>query len=83
MLIAGIRNNGMCPCPRCLIPKSDLSRLGAPIDIDRQTNERSERRRAQAVMEARHEIVENGYAIDSTKVEAKLKSQSLVPVEVR
>ncbi|RXW21632.1 hypothetical protein EST38_g4229 [Candolleomyces aberdarensis] len=82
ILVGGIRNNGICPCHRCFIKKSDLSNLGAPIDDQRCVQQRinSEDRRRELVSDARREILENRYAVDGTKVEALLKSQSLVPV---
>ena len=84
ILVAGIRNNGACPCHRCLIKKSELSNMGTPID-DRQCIQQRidcEDRRRELVSDARREIFENNYAVDGTKVEGLLKSQSLVPVDV-
>ena len=84
ILVAGIRNNGVCPCHRCLIKKSDLSDLGAPADSQQCVEQRidSEDRRRELVEDARREIAENNYAVDGAKVEGLLKSQSLVPVNV-
>ena len=72
----------MCPCHRCLVSKSDLSTLGAPIDVERSEKERSPTLQALAIAEVRKEILQSQYAVDSLKVEMKLKPQSLIPVEV-
>ena len=84
ILVAGIRNNGLCPCHRCLIEKSSIKNLGAPSDNQRRLQQRvdSENERREVVSEARKEIVENDFAVDGTRVEALLKPQSLVPVDV-
>ncbi|KAJ2935903.1 hypothetical protein H1R20_g1191, partial [Candolleomyces eurysporus] len=83
ILVAGIRNNGVHPCHRCLIQKSDLSNLGAPNDNQRCLQQRidSDDRRRKLVADARKEILENNYAVDGNKVESLLKPQSLVPVD--
>ena len=33
ILLATIRDKGFCPCPRCLVPKTHLDRLGLKLDI--------------------------------------------------
>ncbi|KDQ06064.1 hypothetical protein BOTBODRAFT_181936 [Botryobasidium botryosum FD-172 SS1] len=32
VLLATLRNNRACPCPRCLVDKSDIHRMGMPSD---------------------------------------------------
>lgn len=84
MLIAGIRNLGGCPCPRCLIPKERLPKVGTVNDmVQRDTLSRhdTEDRRAK-VLSARRLIYEGQYNVDTAQVEALLKSESLVPTIV-
>lgn len=81
VLIAGVRNNGGCPCHRCLIKKTDLSNLGAPTDTERREQLRSEQEQHTKVAEARA-IIASGYAVDTEQVEALLKPLSLVPTHV-
>ncbi|TEB36972.1 hypothetical protein FA13DRAFT_1787257 [Coprinellus micaceus] len=78
ILIAGIRNNGGCPCHRCLIKKDDLSNLGAPNDTERRNQLRSEPEQSKKVAKA-HEVILGGYAVNTDQVEALLKPESLVP----
>lgn len=83
VLLAGVWNNGLCPCHRCLIGKDDLSKLGAPTDVERTESLRDESKLVALVSAAQEEILLNGYAIDSnSKVEVHLKPQSLVPTTV-
>lgn len=83
MLLAGIRNNGLCPCHRCLVSKHDLSKLGAPSDVERTNALRQESETVRLVGAAQQEIMDNSYAVDSdSKVEIHLKPQSLVPTKV-
>ncbi|KAJ3535560.1 hypothetical protein NMY22_g6430 [Coprinellus aureogranulatus] len=79
ILIGGIRNNGTCPCHRCLIDESDLGNLGSPVDIERHSKKRSEASQTLLVDKAVKHI-EGGRAVAGKKVEKLLKSQSLVPV---
>ena len=78
-----MRNNGLCPCHRCLVKKTQLSHLGAPTDIERSNSIRNEAENRKVVSDVRKLIYSNLYAVDSSKVEDLLKSQSLVPVHVR
>ncbi|KAF6761428.1 hypothetical protein DFP72DRAFT_1062420 [Ephemerocybe angulata] len=79
ILVAGVRNNGSCPCHRCLVIKSDLGKLGAPTDWDRVIRIRNLDQQDDKVAKARSLIYEKGYAIDGEKVEEQLKQSSLTP----
>ena len=82
ILLATIRDKGLCPCPRCLVPKTHLDRLGLKLDIrNRLTQFRWYM--ANKVKAARHIIYELARPITGTKVEALLKPFSGVPTEVR
>ncbi|KAF9044316.1 hypothetical protein BJ165DRAFT_1347410 [Panaeolus papilionaceus] len=78
VLLATIRDKGMCPCPRCLAPMQSLDQLGSPDDQTR----RSESRRTynfSAVKKARAFIYKQGKPINGTNVESLLKEFSGVP----
>ncbi|TEB38831.1 hypothetical protein FA13DRAFT_1751399 [Coprinellus micaceus] len=77
-LISGMRNNGGAPCHRCLVKKSNLFHLGAPADVERTSERRNATQEQSDVLEA-EQLIQNGYAVNSDKVEDVLKWQSLVP----
>lgn len=82
VLLAGTRNNGLCPCHRCLVTQGDLANLGAPTDVERDSP-RKEADILKLTELAQQEITKNGFAVDSdSKVEVHLKPQSLVPSRV-
>ncbi|TDL15717.1 hypothetical protein BD410DRAFT_732279, partial [Rickenella mellea] len=80
VLIATIRDKGQCPCPRCLIKKSDIPKLGTPGDVKRRQTlaRRDDESRRQKVQEAR-DIIARGYVVDSQRLNPLLQEQSLVP----
>lgn len=79
--MAGIRNNGSYPCHRCLIPKTDLDKLGAPNDTERVQKMRCESEQAALVHQAK-QTIEEGFAFDGKKVEVDLFPQSLTATQV-
>ena len=81
VLLATIRDNGNCPCPRCLIPKKQLNRMGLKHDIQfRLKNPRKFLFRQ--VQAARKWIYQKGRSITSRAVELVLKPSSSVPTMV-
>jgi hypothetical protein len=84
ILIAGIRNLGHCPCPRCLIPIDRVANMGKPRDMmQRKTLARVDNMtRRNRVASARECIYERNYAVDSAAVQNLLKEDSLVPTAV-
>ncbi|TEB22930.1 hypothetical protein FA13DRAFT_1590392, partial [Coprinellus micaceus] len=78
-LIAGLRNNGGCPCHRCLVDKGDLGKLGAPTDNERDDQIRREDDQKELVDLARDEI-SSGFAVNGDRIDLHLKEKSLVPV---
>ena len=80
-LLATIRDQGLCPCPRCTIPKTDLDRLGTKRDADSRNRSVREYLRHKIVL-ARMWIYEMGHGIASAAVEKLLKPLSLVPTMV-
>jgi hypothetical protein len=81
MLVAGLRSNSRCPCHRCLIPKNDLGKLGAPTDTERYDQMQNEGDQRKLVDEAKTEIAA-GFTVNSTRIDYHLKETSLHPVHV-
>lgn len=85
ILLATIRNFGLCPCPRCLIPKDKIPDVGKVYD-DRRRNTTSRIDSAARNFDidtARKFIYENGEGVKSAAVERVLRDKSLVPTTVR
>ena len=84
VLIATIRDQGRCPCVRCLVTAPQISSLGTPEDRElRQTKPRIEsEERQQQVKDAREKLYREGYAITGDHVDGVLKDESLVPTQV-
>ena len=84
-MIATIRDFGLYPCPRCLVPKDEIFKIGT--EDDRRTRGESRRvdsvERQGRVEEARTNLYENGYALSGEHVDGALKKGSLVPTKVR
>jgi hypothetical protein len=84
VLLATIRDGGVCCCPRCLVKKQDIQYLG--LQRDDRTREKDARRFdtswTYSVESARRFILEKGYNTNSAVVERILKPQSLVPIKV-
>ena len=81
VLLASIRDKGMRPCPRCLVSKEDIRKLGLSSDRrQRRTNSRvDDLYRQSKITSARRIIYEENYRINSAAVERILKEESLVP----
>ncbi|KAG6916135.1 hypothetical protein DXG01_008326 [Tephrocybe rancida] len=80
VLIAGIRNRGGCPCPRCLVPMESLYRMGTMSDMEtRASHVRDHEVDRELVAEARAHVYGHNYAVKSDKVELLLKPTSLLP----
>lgn len=84
ILLAGIRNLGRCPCPRCLIPMDRVHNMGMPRDMtQRKSLIRIDNvQRRSRVEAAREAIYVKNSAIDGVAVENLLKEDSLVPAAV-
>ena len=84
-MIATIRDYGLYPCPRCLIPKEDIFKIGREEDqCIREELRRVDTDEWQSqVTQARKNLYEKGYALTSEHVDGILKESSLVPTKVR
>ncbi|KZT38989.1 hypothetical protein SISSUDRAFT_1128360 [Sistotremastrum suecicum HHB10207 ss-3] len=81
VLIATIRDKGLCPCPRCLVKKKDIGHLGLPEDL-RTRNEDLRKNGAQyrsRVSQSRSAIYSQGKGLTSKAVDDLLKEFSEVP----
>jgi hypothetical protein len=80
--LATIRDNGLCPCPRCLMPKTHLDRMGWILD---STFRISGIRQFlyKKVQTARNLVYRVGHAVAGAGVNGLLKITSSVPTMVR
>ena len=85
VLIATIRDMGNLPCPRCLVPKTQISNLGTPRDTNTRTKKiRKDNLEYRCKIECAREIIyKQKYSVNSEAVENILKPESLVPTNVR
>lgn len=75
---------GSCPCPRCLLPKTQIFEMGTKYDAGRRTKlERDCKQEQSNVKIARDWLYEAGKGIKSILVERLLFAKSLVPTMVR
>ena len=81
VLLATIRDNGLCPCPRCLMPKTKLDRMGQHWDFEFRMREVRQYLLGK-VQQARNIIYKLGQAVSGTGVDGVLKSTSSVPTVV-
>ena len=79
--MACIRDNGLFPCPRCLIPKGDIHLLGFASDIAIRINN-ARTFLAEQVTKARNHIYRHAKPINGSDVEDLLKETSSVPTMV-
>lgn len=84
VLIALIRNNGNCPCPRCLVLKSNIPMMGGKRDLkNRVTSKRLDNAAHRKVIESAWTLVYNrNYSVNSVAVDRLLTDKSLVPTRV-
>ncbi|KZT12252.1 uncharacterized protein LAESUDRAFT_641648 [Laetiporus sulphureus 93-53] len=80
ILLACIRYLARCPCPRCLIEKSDIPKMGTPADSARRSKSRTDTSAIQnAIKRTRAWVFEKGISLGSKKIAKILDVQSLVP----
>ena len=80
-MLATIRDQGLFPCPRCLVPKQKLDQLGGFSDT-RNRISKARKYNGESVHEARRSIYELGMAINGAAVQRELKATSSVPTLV-
>ncbi|KAF9461194.1 hypothetical protein BDZ94DRAFT_826153 [Collybia nuda] len=77
VLLATIRDRGRCPCPRCLVPKVLLDRVG--LARDSATRIKIRQIVPSLVLAARRYIYNLGHSITGVRVEELLQEISAVP----
>src|SRR5258707_4906760 len=80
-LLATIRDQGLCPCPCCLVLKSNTDKIGLVADTKTRI-EKARKYLADTVNEARKAIYILGLPIGGAAVERLLKPTSSVPTKV-
>lgn len=85
MLLATVREQGRCPCPRCTTKKTDLDRLGDKTDEKTRTeNVRTVTRSLlDNISYVRKLIFGDGRAVNAEACEARLRPESNVATDVR
>jgi len=85
VLLAGIRNLGSCPCPRCRVPLKLVHDIGTRRDMSERISlaRVDDNDYRTKISSARELIFRDGYQVDSAAVNNLLKGESLVPVTVR
>lgn len=82
VLLATIRDKGLCPCPRCLIPKVKIDLMGQVRDLAQRISH-ARNILYDVVQTARGFIYQLAIPINGTAVEQLLKPTSSVPTVVR
>jgi hypothetical protein len=84
ILMTCLKYLAQCPCPRCLILKSNIPRLGMEVDKKaRQKLTRVDSKEIQnKVNHARRLMFEDGINISSVFIDRLLRPHSLVPTRV-
>jgi len=81
VLLATIRDQGLCPCPHCLVPKSKLDQLGHIIN-EKNRIVKACKYHADLVNKVWEFIYELGMPIGGVAVQRLLKDTSMVPTLV-
>jgi len=84
ILLANIKFLGQCPCPRCLVKKVDVPKMGTKSDMTRReaTARVDDDARRWNIKRARKLIFEKGVRIEGKHIRDLLGPQSLVPTRV-
>ncbi|KAG2005526.1 hypothetical protein CC2G_001925 [Coprinopsis cinerea AmutBmut pab1-1] len=83
VLIAGIRNLGKCPCPRCHVLLTEAYRVGQARDMQNRENlkRRDTIKRRSTIKLARSYIYDHKLSVNNEGVEGLLQPSSLVPTQ--
>ncbi|KAF8147208.1 hypothetical protein K438DRAFT_1989788 [Mycena galopus ATCC 62051] len=79
VLLATIRDGGLCPCPRCLISKTELHLMGYARDLSARVSTKVRKYLTRIISRAREFIYKSGNGIGSANVNGLLKETSSVP----
>ena len=81
VLLAGVRNNGDCPCPCCLVKKWDIGKIGQALNLWNHISN-AHLYVGEKIKDAHDFIFKLGYNIGSATVECLLSEHSWVPTLV-
>ena len=81
VMLAMICDQGLCPCPCCLVPKRKLDQLGSSEDT-RNWIRKACKYDGESVHEAQRLIYELGKGINGAAIQCELKATSAVPILV-
>ncbi|KAI0330872.1 hypothetical protein GY45DRAFT_1434397 [Cubamyces sp. BRFM 1775] len=82
VLITAIKNLGTCPCPRCLIMKSQISASGTLVDDQRRAHKRVDTHPLRMDLQrARRWLFTRGYSLSSKRIRDLLGDCSLLPLQ--
>jgi hypothetical protein len=82
VLLSTVRNNGNCPCPRCLVAKTDIHKMGQSLDLRGQLS-KARNYAHDLIKQARLFIYNLGLNVAGAAVERLLSEWSWVPTFVR
>jgi hypothetical protein len=84
ILLACIKFLGECPCPRCLIKKEDVPKMGMKIDLETRlaTQRVNDAQRHRKIEKARKLIFQHSIGINGQRIKKILQGESLVPTRV-
>lgn len=84
VLIATVRDMGLCPCPRCLIAKAAIPKLGTVRDFQHRIRwaRHDDIRYRTKIGIARNIIYNKGFSLTGSALQNVLKTESLVPTRV-
>lgn len=81
MLLAALRDKGLCLCPRCLVSRDELDKIGQVRDSQLRIS-RVRIFDMDWITRARNFIYRFGFPVRSAGIERMLKPTSLVPTLV-
>lgn len=83
VLVATIKNLGHCPCPACLVKKSDIHKVGMKSDIKTRakTARKDTELRRKTLEDSRRAIFESGVRVNAARIDDILGG-SAVPTRV-
>ncbi|KAI0038496.1 hypothetical protein FA95DRAFT_1505601, partial [Auriscalpium vulgare] len=80
VLLACIKNQGRCPCPRCFITKDEIPEVASPADMERRKNVRVDNKASRTVVnKARGQMFTHGGSITGKGVKKHLDAKSMTP----
>jgi hypothetical protein len=81
--MACIKYLSLCPCPRCLLPKSKIPQLGSKSDTHaRHRLIRADSQRRRQKIESARRLIFQGVNITSKRIDQFLGPESLTPTRV-